>query len=324
VTANLPLFIESRPVPARIGIVYNPLSQMVGGAQRRSDWPQAMQNSLIGYYRIFADHNIPVDFIHRNELESTDLSQYKLLVVPYPLMFTETAAAGLRKFVAAGGYAVGEARLAWNDERGFASPIIPGMSLHEVFGVREKNVWMKSPALMTVTDSSHALTRGLQGNVRGELYVSTMTPLSSNARVLASFQGEPAIIESSYGKGRTLFVGTFMGWGNHPEQTPANSALIRRLADWAGIEKPVATSLDGSLALPVIARLQQREKGWLLFLINHGSEAQQPDVSVQLPDGRYGMRELISGRRMDAVARDGVLRFTTSVGGQNVEVWSIE
>jgi beta-galactosidase len=55
-------------VPARVGIVYNPLSQMVGGAQRRG-LAGGAPNSLMGYYRVFAENNIPVDFIHRNELE---------------------------------------------------------------------------------------------------------------------------------------------------------------------------------------------------------------------------------------------------------------
>jgi hypothetical protein len=59
---------------------------------------------------------------------------------------------GIRRFVEAGGYAVAEARLAWNDERGHASEIIPGLGLHEVFGVREQHAWM----IDEVTD--HGLT----------------------------------------------------------------------------------------------------------------------------------------------------------------------
>ena len=110
VDANQRLFIASRPVPSRVAIVYNPLAQLVGGAQRKQDWPEAHQSSLIGYYRVLAEHNIPVDFIHRNDLETGDLSQYRLIIVPYPVMFTQTAATALRRFVESGGYAVAEAR----------------------------------------------------------------------------------------------------------------------------------------------------------------------------------------------------------------------
>lgn len=322
VDANQALFLASHPVPARVAIVYNPLSQLVGGAQRRQDWPQASQNSLIGYYRVFAENNIPVDFIHRNELESSDLSQYRLVVVPYPIMFTQRAADGLRRFVEAGGHAVAEARLAWNDDRGFAAAIIPGMGLHEVFGVRESNLWMRFGSELTVSDASHALTTGLT-TLRGELYANTVTRLNDRARVLATYNGEPAIVANSFGRGQTLFVGTYLGWGNHPEQNPANTAFVLRLAQWAGIEKPVSTSLDGALDRPLVARLQEGIQGHLLFLINHHPETQSPAVTIRVPDGTYALTELVSGRQQSAAPRNGALEFTTSVGGHDVQVWSI-
>ena len=323
VDANQLLFARSQPVPARVAIVYNPLSQLVGGAQRRQDWPQAMQNSVLGYYRVFADHNIPVDFIHRNELEASDLSQYQLIVVPYPIMFTEKAAQGLRTFVEKGGYAVAEARLAWNDDRGFAAPIIPGMGLHEVFGVREQNLWMRSGLELNVADTAFIGTRGMGGNLRGELYVNTVTPLNNRARVLATYNGAPAVVASQFGKGHTLFVGTYLGWGNHPEQLPSNTSFIRRLADWAHIEKPVTTSLDGQLAEPLIARLQANPDGHLLFLINHNPAQQSPTVTVRLPNGNYTLTELISGRRQNAQSRSGSVQFNTSVAGRDAQVWSL-
>ena len=323
VNANQRLFIESRPVPARIAIVYNPLAQLVGGAQRKQDWPEAHQSSLIGYYRVLAENNIPVDFIHRADLESGDLSQYRLIIVPYPIMMTQTAAAGLGRFVAGGGYAVAEARAAWNDERGFAADIIPGAGLHEVFGVREKNLWMRAGVQLALTDTTHALTRGLRGSLRGELYGNTVTLLSDSARVLGTLDGEPAIVASRHGSGHTLFIGSYLGWGNHPQQTPANNAFVLRLAAWAGIEKPVATSVDGTLEQPLIARLQQSADGQLLFLINHNSAAQRANVTVRTADGAYTLTEIVSGRRQNATARNGTLEFATSVNGRDVEVWTV-
>lgn len=61
---------------------------MVQEFQRR-DYPGGHANSLIGYYRAFAGHNVPVDFIHREHLENQEFSQYKLVIVPWPLMFTQ-------------------------------------------------------------------------------------------------------------------------------------------------------------------------------------------------------------------------------------------
>jgi beta-galactosidase len=323
VDRNQSLFLPARPVPARVAVVYNPLAQLVGGAQRRQDWPEAHQSSVIGYYRVFAQNNIPVDFIHRNELERGDLSQYQLIIVPYPIMFTQAAADGLRAFVQRGGHAVAEARLAWNDDRGFAATVIPGAGLHEVFGVREKHVWMRPNIELVVTDSSHPATAGSVGSLRGQLYASTLTLLSDRARVLASYDGEPAMVASSYGAGQTLFIGSYLGWGNHPEQRAGNNAFVLRLADWAGVGKPVATSVDGSLDPPLVARLQQSDDGYLLFLINHNAVAQSAAVTVRIPDGAWELAELVTDRRQSATARDGTLQFDTRVGGREVEVWSI-
>jgi beta-galactosidase len=323
VDRNQARFLASRPVPARVAIVYNPLAQMVGGAQRRQDWPEAHPNSLMGYYRVFARNNIPVDFIHRNELESGDVSQYDLIVVPYPIMFTEAAAAGLRRFVEEGGHAVAEARLAWNDDRGYAAEIIPGMGLHEVFGVREKDVWMRPQVALELT-GEHPLTTGLaSGALRGTLHASTVTPLSADARVLATLDGNPAVVASRHGAGETLFIGSYIGWGNHPEQDEPTSEFIRRLADWAGVEKPVTTSLDGVLEPPLVARLQASDDGYLLFLINHNQEARDVTVRVRVEDGAWTLTELVGERQARGTARGGELRLETRVGGQDVEVWAI-
>jgi beta-galactosidase len=318
------LFLASRPVPARVGIVYNPLSQMVGGAQRRQDYPEAHQSSLIGYYRVFAENNIPVDFIHRNELESGDVSRYDLIVVPYPIMFTAAAAHGLRRFVERGGVAVTEARAAWNDERGHAAEIIPGAGLHEVFGVREAEAWMRPEVELTLVNGEHPLTAGIEpGVLRGALYANTVEVLSPEAEVLATIDGAPAVVASRYGQGRTLFVGSYLGWANHPTQHGPNTELVRRLAEWAGIEKPVSTSLDGALEQPVVARLQRSDDGYLLFLINHNPAAQDMAVSVGVEDGGYRLSELVSGRSATGAPEAGALRFDTRVEGREVQVWSI-
>jgi beta-galactosidase len=322
VNANRDLLVASTPVPAKVGILYNPLAQMVGGQQRRQDWPEAHPNSLMGYYRVFAQNNIPVDFVHRNELERGDVSQYSLLIVPYPLMFTQAAADGLRRFVERGGHAVAEARLAWNDDRGFAAPIIPGAGLHEVFGVREKEAFMRQQIEMRPVAGGHVLD-GAASMLRGRLHVNTVTPLSDQAQVLATVDGEPVIVASRFGAGQTLFIGSYLGWANHPEPDAGNSAFIRQLATWAGVDKPVTTSLDGVGDAPMVARLQQGTDGYVLFLINHDAQPRDVTVTVRLPDGAWAMTELVADRQRNATASGGELRFDTRVGGQDVEVWSL-
>jgi beta-galactosidase len=81
ITRNMALLLNSTSEPAQAAIVYNPLAQMVGGEQRTvtSDMHQL---SLLGWYRFFTERNIPVDFIHRQNLERGDLEGYKLIIAP--------------------------------------------------------------------------------------------------------------------------------------------------------------------------------------------------------------------------------------------------
>jgi beta-galactosidase len=324
------LFLDSQPVEAKIGIVYNPLSQMVGGAQRRQDFPTGHHDSLIGYYRVFAENNIPVDFIHRKDLESGDLSQYRLILLPWSMMLTREAADGIKNFVENGGFAACDSRLAWNDDRRYASEQIPGMGLSEVFGVREKEVWMREEAIpFVITDTDHPSVAALQigDRLTGTLYGKSVDLLEgSNARVLALLErtGDPAIVSNRYGDGETMMIGTFLGKANHPATTEENNRFILGLADWANIDRPVRTSHDGVSDDPVVARLQENDNGLVLFLINHGETEESVSLAVDVDEnGEYSLHEITGDTQSVLPATGRQLRLETDLPGRDVRIWDI-
>lgn len=330
VDENQNLFLKSQPEKSQVAIVYNPLSQMVGGAQRRFEFPGGHHDSLIGYYRVFAENNIPVDFIHRRDLENGDLSQYKLILLPWSLMFTRQAADGIRQFVENGGFVAAEARLAWNDERGYASDRIPGMGLSEVFGVSEKEVWMREGKIsFTRTDYVHPATQNL-GDARvltGTLYGATVTPMPGNeVDVLARFDmtGDPAITVHKFGEGEAMMIGTFMGMANHPELVDENVKFILGLSDWAGVSKTVASSHDGRSESPVTVRLQENNDGWLLFVVNHGTENETVEITMRTSEnGSFELAELTRHTRSAVDAVNDTLTFETVLEGRDAVVWKI-
>ncbi len=139
VNRNQQLFLNATPAKAEIGIVYNPSLPNGGGMQRR-DYLAALSQSLIGYFQSFANHNIPVDFIHRKHIENQDFSQYKLIIIPYPIMFTRKAASGLRTFVEEWRICVGGSlyrleRRSWLCLRNYSRT-----GMHDIFGVRKNEV----------------------------------------------------------------------------------------------------------------------------------------------------------------------------------------
>jgi len=69
--------VPARPPPrAEVAIVYNPLVHFVGGRQRgaASTGPQGEvagieRDSLLGVYRALFPLNVPLDYVHINELD---------------------------------------------------------------------------------------------------------------------------------------------------------------------------------------------------------------------------------------------------------------
>ncbi len=329
VDENQELFLSSQPTKAKIGIVYNTLSQMVGGLQRR-DYPEAHTNSLIGYFRAFADHNIPVDFIHREHLEKQELSQYKLVIVPFPPMITREAAAGIRDFVNNGGYVLGEARIGWNDDRGYASEIIPGLGLHEVFGVREHEVRMREREhfKIEITNTDHPATSELQVGdlLEGRLYGKSVTPLEDREiDILAQLEdGNPALVGSAYGEGEAMLIGSYLGYANHPDPLPMNEKFFLNLLNWANIERPFTTSHDGNTERPVEVRLHENSDGYVLFVINHSITDENVTVDLRVDeDGDYSLRDVINDEKRTITSESNNLRIETNIDGKYVQVFEI-
>ncbi len=339
VDQNQSLFLDSKPVEPEIALVYNPLSQMVGGSSRfgAGEAQPSHTKSLIGYYRVFADNNIPVDFIHRRDLEQGDLSQYKLIIVPYPLMFTREAATSLKDYVAEGGHLLAEARFAWNDERGYATEIIPGMGMSEVFGIREAKVEVKKWVKMGISDNTHPAFRKLSGTALiGEHFAESLQVLpDASVEVLATFDDKsPAITTSSFGKGHTIFIGSFLanriqssyqGTANvDPEITEDNDDFLLGLLDWANIQRPYTTSHDGKQD-SIVVKLHTNPKGYLLYVLNQGRTTKIIDIELKVNEkSDFVLNEILHERIQNTSSRNQVLKIKTEkIPGSGVEVWSI-
>ena len=327
VNKNQKLFLNGLPAKAEVGIVYNPLTQMVGGMQRR-DYPAAMSQSLIGYYQSFANHNVPVDFIHREHIEMKELSQYKLIILPYPIMFTKEAAEGLREFVQNGGYVLAEARFGWNDNRGYASEIIPGLGMHDIFGAREDEVRMRENVTLTLIKEEHPVLKGFNSGdkLNGALYSQSVKLLDkSNAKVLATTsEGDPAIVSSNYGKGEAMLAGSYLGMANFSEIVPNNDKFFINLLDWAKIERPFITSQDGKSSDQVEVRLQNTDNGYILFLINHSFNNEKIDIDLKVnSDGNFLVRDVINGKSEKIKSSGNILKLNLLANSRNAGVFEI-
>ncbi len=308
VDRNQKLFLAARPPKAQVAIVYNPLVHFVGGRERATAYAGAQGessgielDSLMGAYRALFPQSVPLDYIHIRELSADMLRQYKLVLLNYPVMLPEASVAPLKEYVRQGGTLVSEARMGWNNERGIASERIPGMGLWELMGCRET-------AIQTGERGRTALRwadSGIPGLAAGEIlparwYEETLEPLSNAGRIVARFpDGAAAAVASTYGRGKTLMLGSYVSaaYANAPSREAER--FYRGLLTWAGVVLP-ATASGGALEV----RTLETGSDTLLFAFNHDKQAVDANIAWRAPAGAYSAVDLVESRPVET-ARDG-------------------
>ncbi len=326
VDRHQPLFLAARPVPAQVAIVYNPLAHFVGGRQRAAAYggPQGEvvgieRDSLLGAYRALFPRSVPVDYVHVAHLTAEKLAAYKLVIFPYPVMMPEPAAAPLRAYVDQGGALVAEARLAWSNERGAASDRIPGLGLWEVMDARETAVQTAPGGRTQLTWSGGPddVPGVAAGDVLpGRWYEETLEPTATTGRVVARFaDGGAAAVMSTYGKGRTLLLGSFVSAAYQSTPTPAVERFYLGLLRWAGVEVPVETSGG-----PFEVRLLEAGAETMVVVLNHGNTTARGTVTVRGRASASRASDIVSGAPIALRASDDRVTFDVEVGGADARV----
>lgn len=326
VDRNQRLFLDARPPQAEVAVVYNPLAHFTGGRQRdtATGGPQGEvagieRDSLLGVYRALFGRNVPLDYVHIKELSEETLRPYKLVILPYPLMLPEAAAAPLKRYVENGGTLVAEARLGWNNERGYASERIPGMGLSEVMGCRETAVQVAARGRSGLRWTGEAIPGMKAGDLLpGRWYEETLEPLSGEARVVARFTGGAAgAVVSRYGRGRTLMLGTYLSAAYESSPSAAAQRFYAGLLEWAGVAAPVASAGEN-----IEVRLLEAAGGKLAFLFNHGTQTVETNTVLRL-GGEWRATDLISGGEIPVSSGGGVVRLNRRLEPSGVWVMQL-
>jgi beta-galactosidase len=319
VDRNQATFLHARPPRAEVAIVYNPLVHFVGGRQRATAYagPQGEvagieRDSLLGVYRALFPLNVALDYVHINEL---NLQQYKLVILPYPLMLPEASAEALKAYVRGGGHLVAEARMGWSNESGAASERIPGMGLWEVMGCRETAVQTgdRGRTALRWTDAAWpGMSAGEQLPARW--YEETLEPLSADARVVARFAGDaPAAVASSYGRGQTLMLGSYVSAAYETAPSRETERFYAGLLKWAGVTPPASTG-------KVEVRTLESGSDRLVFVFNHEKAASDAGVSLPVQAGDYDAMDLVAERAVPVVRSGEFLELKTRLEAGGVWV----
>jgi len=312
---------KAQPAPAEVAILYNRLSYMVGGTEPSlSTLGNAERDSLEGLHRAFLEKQIPVDFVSTQDLMDGRVKDYKILFLPYAVMISQQVAEGVKRYVEQGGTAVAGARLAWNNARGFASDVIPGFGLDEVFGAREKIIRPVEAARLLV-ESSPSLPGMKAGEaVRGDSFEEELAPLDGG-RVLARFtNGQPAMVENSFGKGKAILAGTFLPVSYEREHDASTGRLLRSLARAAGVRAGVEVSGAGTRQVEVRRLVSANEQ--LVFVFNHAQKPAQASISIHVPWIVREAQDIVAGRPVKFKSANGDVVLDKNLTGG--EIWVVK
>jgi beta-galactosidase len=303
---NSDLLLQSHPERAEAAIVFSPLTPLVGGYDEEGS-RTAIHQAVAGYHRMFFERNLPIDVLSSRELAQDDVQQYRLVIVPYPLMLTGEEAQILKEYAAAGGHLFVEARPGWVDERGHAQPTVPGFGWDEMLGVREKQLLPKKEfAVKWGTAQFKGMTFQEQFEVEDH---------GAHLRAITE-DGTPIGYENEYHKGSAIIFGSFAGQENY-QHPVAMHPLAGLLARWAGLS-------EAKLRAPALLELRQMyaSKGRLVFFFNHADRPASVEFARGLERPASSVREIVTGQK---IASQGTnLSLKADVPAQSVRIYRID
>jgi hypothetical protein len=151
-------------------------------------------------------------------------------------------------------------------------------------------------------------------------YEETLAPLRPEARVAARFEsGDAAAVLSTYGRGRTLMLGSYLSAAYAARPSEAVARFYSGLLDWAGVARPV--KVEGGAAE---VRWLESGRDRLIFVFNHEARPLDVSVSLRVPDASWAGHDLVADASLPVAVREGAAVIASRLEPGGVRVVRLE
>ena len=214
---------------------------------------------FLQYYRALERQQVPMDVVH----PESDLSNYRLIVVPMVYLMEQAALENLVTFVRNGGVAVVSTGTAVKDHFANLHPSGMPQELAEMLGI----AWHE--LVIIPEDRSQYVSFPTHGTYAARCWADRVS--ATNARVLGSFtdywyRHSPAVTQNRFAGGQAYFVGTLT-------EDSFYDALLARIVSETGVRR----LLNGHPGIEVVSRVNQEHE--FLFVMNRTNK----DEAVACP-----------------------------------------
>lgn len=311
-----------RPVGSKIAIIKDNYNEVFDWCVDQS--VTRAHYSLLGAFNGFYQAGYNVDVLTSDQLLEEDLSGYRLIYYPFPYYMKKETADGLRDWVAQGGTLVSEALFgSYQAEDGLHSEVCPGYGFDRVFSAKDvgvlsgahfKNAYGEN---WSEADEAHQLTtlrlsfEGKDYQISGHFFEETFDVLD-HGKVIGRFKnGKTAAVQSTYGKGKTVLLGSLIGYVYQISGQKEIRLFYDALAQFAGVEKEVVCT-NAKIRADILPGGDRA-----ILILNSSGEA---DASVKISlaeQHRYRMAE-DTDRGAQYPISDG--KLSLAVGKEEVKV----
>src|SRR5581483_9148666 len=120
---------------------------------------------------------------------------------------------------------------------------------------------------------------------------------------------------STYGKGKTLMLGSYLGSAYEKQRDPALARFYAALLDWVGVASPVTVEPAAEV------RYLESGRDTLLFAFNHNAKAVEPAIRLRAGAGSYNGVDLVTGKPVDVAAESGRIMIRGKI--EPSDVWVV-
>ena len=259
--------LDSASIVSSVNAIYvSRDTDLLAFSSERREWMYS--GSIAGTYEMLYRTSIPVRFFHQDDVRMLADSDVAVLYLPMPIVLSDEEIDMLSVFVEQGGTLVSEACPGLYHTDGLLRQ--DQKKLEALFGVRHREVrgiedWGKTDIVIS---ENLVLTAWF--------YRELTDIVSDSVSVIGRFRdGENAITEFRKGKGRSILIGSYIGY--HDGINPANVDFISSFAVPSGYHELSQIKITGSqpyskLPSSPVVRLLKNGESYIAVAVNHGKE----------------------------------------------------